>query len=565
MQRILLHILILLSSAFTLSSQPLAKAHNSDLSITTFRSSTIDCEREQVIGNYISDYLGTTVTTEELAWTGDVDQCDEGAISALGLERTKNRINYFRNLVGIPNGIIFTETKNQKCQKAVLMMNAARALDHFPTTDWLCSSPEGIEAAGKSNLSYGAHSSASVPQYIRDAGSGNGAVGHRRWILFPRAFEFGFGSTNWGTAMWVIGGNQNPEVYPEYVAYPSPGYFPKNLIYPRWSFSKRSANFDEATITMWDEIGNTISFTREEITNGFGDNTLVWVPEINLNDNSLGSDSYFRVRIENVKVSGEYETFEYEVLGIVPEHTENQMTLTNPFCNDLNGSVQLDVSTGYSGIKWSNGELDTESIENLSAGSHAVTITDKLGCEQIINFELIEDNPPATISSIDGNLTPASSSSEIYATTLISNGSYEWSINGGTITSGVSSNEIQVTWDESASTGELCVVFSDESGCSSNEYCVEVEMTISSIIEIQSNLVSVSPNPFSEVITLEIPEGEILKEVEIVSLNGTLMQKFTADSPTDKIKIKPGNLPSGIYFLKLGLLNRIRTVKVIKK
>ncbi len=365
-----------------LAAQPISEKYDDSIYISE-RSNEIECERAVIIEDYQNDFVGTNVSSMELDWNGNIDACEAGQISPLAMERTLRRINYFRHLVGLESEIIFSELKNKKSQKAVLMMDAENKLDHFPTVDWQCSSPEGIEAAGKSNLSYGGHSSASVPQYIRDAGSGNGAVGHRRWILYPKSHEFGFGSTNWGTAMWVIGGTKNPEYYPEFVAYPSPGYFPKNLIYPRWSFSKKGANFSAAKLRISNEAGEQIEYEQEEVTNGYGDHTLVWVPSINVNDSSLGSDFYVKVEIDSVKTGGNYENFAYEVLAITPELHEDQFFLEMPTCSLANGSISMIIPTGYKQISWSNGVENEETLNGLRAGIYSATITDAPATDSI--------------------------------------------------------------------------------------------------------------------------------------------------------------------------------------
>ena len=554
-------------SSFTILTAVHGQPISNDIDHTinfSFRDNIIECERASVIEDYQNDYLGTSVSSLELDWSGNVDNCDEGKISDLAMERTMRRINYFRNLVGIDNGIIFNEVKNEKCQKAVLMMDAENKLDHFPTSDWKCSSHEGIEAAGKSNLSYGGHSSASVPQYIRDAGSGNGAVGHRRWILYPKAYEFGFGSTNWGTAMWVIGGTQSLETYPEFVAYPSPGYCPKNLIYPRWSFSKKGANYSAAHIKMYDEKGDMIDYQREEITNGFGDNTLVWIPVINLYDESLGTDAYFKVIIDSVNTGGNYENFEYEVLGILPEPYNEPITYSQPSCENANGQISINIPAGYKSIAWSNGLQDTELISGLIAGNYSTTITDKIGCEQVLNFVLEDMNVPKVLNQINGNLTAFSNQSVVYSTEQHIDGNYLWNITNGTIINQTSNHEIEVVWDEGASDGQLCVFFTDFEACQSNEICIDIELSTSMTEELFAERVESFPNPVTGQLNVYWPTSNDLTYFEIKSTNGYSISKTNVTRYQNNMLIDVHDLSNGVYFLLLHFQDKVVLKKIIK-
>ena len=550
--RILITLALVFFSFLSIFCQPISYNKDSGEAQLNFRSVEINCNRDKIIQDYITGYEETQVNSTELAWDGDVDACKEGQISALALEKTRARINYFRKLVGIENKIIFNDEKNIKCQKAVLMMDAANKLDHFPTSDWLCSSTEGIEAAGKSNLSYGSHSSGSVPQYIQDSGNGNGAAGHRRWILYPKAYEFGFGSTNWGTAMWVIGGNKNPETYPDYVAYPSPGYFPKNLVYSRWSFSKKGANFSSSNITMTGENNASIEFTIEEIENGYGDNTLVWNPQINLYNTELGTDLYFQVSIDSVKVGAEYHTYEYEVLAINMQPTNEPYSYISPSCGKANGSITIEFPEGYKNVSWSTGAENTLTVGNLAAGMHSVSITDKLGCVRMMDFELEDLTEPQTLTSINGNLSSSPSVSEMYSTDQFDGGNYSWSITNGEIINQNLNSEIEVKWNEDVSEGQLCVYFVDANACESNEVCVEVGLMTSGLKHEFVNNISLYPNPVDQLLSVQIPLSDQITQVEIIDSKGQIVIDKTLRVLNKTIlEINVSSFNHGLYFIKL--------------
>ena len=290
------------------------------------------CDRQQIVEDYNTIYLGSQVLPAQLGWTGDVSTCNPGTISSLSLDNTLDRINYFRDLVGLPSNITFDPLLNQKCQEAALMMDANNSLDHNPPPTWLCYTINGDDAAGSSNLASGSNSSSSITAYISDHGVNNTAVGHRRWILNTRANIFGTGSTYTKNALWVINNFITPAPVP-FVAYPSPGFFPGPLVFGRWSFSIQSADFSLTTISMANEQGVNIPLTIEPITNGYGGNTIVWVPDPSYINNLFGSeDIKYMINILNVN-NAVQQNYNYEV--VIMTHKNGESLVHPPNCPNL--------------------------------------------------------------------------------------------------------------------------------------------------------------------------------------------------------------------------------------
>jgi hypothetical protein len=257
------------------------------------------CDRQQIVDNYNNIYLGSEVSTPQLGWTGNINTCDPGTISTLSINNTLDRINYFRDLVGLPSDIIFDPILNQKCQESALMMEANGTADHYPPASWSCYTTDGASAAANSNIAYGIHSSGAITGMIEDPGSYNYFVGHRRWLLFTRAT----GSTDNTNVTWVLDIPSFNAPFYEFVAYPSEGFFPAPLVFERWSFSFPDADFSNTTISMTDEQGINIPLTIEPTFSGTGDNTIVWVPDqafLNLNSSE---DEKYTINILNFSVS----------------------------------------------------------------------------------------------------------------------------------------------------------------------------------------------------------------------------------------------------------------------
>ena len=269
---------------------------------------------------YATNYLAPD---SPIAWTGNRATCDAGATASGFQDAVLLRLNYFRAMAGVPATVTFGGTYNGKDQKAALMMSANGQLSHNPPTTWTCYTAEGAEAAGNSNLALGASGRAAIDLYMKDPGTGNGAAGHRRWIVFPATQVMGTGDIpatggSAAQALWVFDSTTwgpRPPTREEFVAWPPPGFVPYQVVYPRWSFSFPQASFASATVTMT-QGGAGVPVTLETIANGYGDNTLVWFPTGMTSSQAWPqptTDTVYTVTINNVVVSGSPRSFTYEV------------------------------------------------------------------------------------------------------------------------------------------------------------------------------------------------------------------------------------------------------------
>jgi len=98
---------------------------------------------------------------------------------------------------------------------------------------------------------------------------------------------------------------------------------PYPVVFPRWSFSYRAADFSAASVTM--TVGaEEVSVVQEQPVTGAGENTIVWVPQGRDADLSSSSwdrpegDTTYAVRVENVGIGGVTRAFSYQVTVIDP-------------------------------------------------------------------------------------------------------------------------------------------------------------------------------------------------------------------------------------------------------
>ena len=259
-------------------------------------------------------------------WRGDPANCNEGEPSPEFRDAILHRINYFRAMAGIPANVHFSDEFNRKAQKAALMISVNRRLSHSPGPDWACYSSDGAQAARSSNLFLGVYAWDAISGYMTDPGDGNSFVGHRRWILYPQTQYMGTGdipnTSGYPAAnvLWVFDDNvwaPRPATRTEFVAWPPAGYTPYQVVFPKWSFSYPNADFSGASVAMTRADGRGVALTVYTPINGFGENTLVWRPDIPLE--RPASDTQYTIRIDNVIIDGVARAFVYDVTIFDPD------------------------------------------------------------------------------------------------------------------------------------------------------------------------------------------------------------------------------------------------------
>ncbi len=171
------------------------------------------------------------------------------------------------------------------------------------------------------------------------------------------------------------------------------------------------------------------------------------------NVNSLAANTY------NVTVSDLNNcTSPSAILPIIqPNQLNTNLSFINIGCDGDFGSATVNPSGGTPNylISWSNG-LSTNSVEQLTSGTYSVTITDTLGCQETIDFQISEP-------SISLLVTP-----------ILCNGSNNGVI-AATLNNSNSSSVYSVLWDDAnaqttytavgLSSGNYSVTMTDQFGC----------------------------------------------------------------------------------------------------
>ncbi len=289
---------------------------------------SVDVQSKASVTDYFNTfYLNQSVSTD---WNGNLATCNYGSTSAAFRESVMRRINYYRVMAGIPPLNNLYDVYNQKAQAAAALMSINDALNHTPPSSWTCYSQLAYDGASSSNLALGAYGLGAISLYMQDPGDGNGAVGHRRWILYPQTQEMGSGDIPshdgyWSSNALVVFDSHlwepRPETRDGFVAWPPAGYVPYQVVYPRWSFSYPGADFSTASVSMIKNGQSVSSIKLETVVNGYGENTLVWIP-FGLSPWQSwpvpSADEVYQVTISQVKINGVNQTFQYQVTIFSP-------------------------------------------------------------------------------------------------------------------------------------------------------------------------------------------------------------------------------------------------------
>jgi hypothetical protein len=349
--------------------KPTAQGRNVAARATT--SNWYDTSNRTAIRDSWHLVMAPTLTVP-MGWSGDVAAGIAGDTSQNWKDAVNTRINWFRAMAGVPAGIVLDPTYSAKAQQAAMMFSVNQQIDHFPPTTWINYTVDGAEAARNSNICYlfGFFDPGCVQVYIVDLGLNNSEVGHRRWLLYPQTQRMGTGDVSqvgsypYTNALWVFDGNfgaARPATRTPYVAWPPPGYVPYQVAGPRWSFSYPLADFSQATVSVM-RNGATVPVRIEAVQDGYGENTLVWVPD-NLDVTNFAwqgtapaADVTSVVIISGVSIGGISQSFSYSVTVFDPNSQPTSTfnltpaSATTPYTGGT-GSTSLTVTPA--GTTWS--------------------------------------------------------------------------------------------------------------------------------------------------------------------------------------------------------------------
>ncbi len=319
----------------------------------------VNSDRAQVAATYRSAVQQNLLLNPQ--WNGSAATCRAGTSSNTFDAATVETMNWFRSMAGLRT-VSENTSQASAAQQTALMMHAQNALSHSPASGWSCYTKAGADAAGASNLTLGLVGAHSIIGQIEDAGAGNEALGHRRWLLFPELTNVGVANTSRASAIQVVGANNFGTRYSEtdWVSWPPPGFVPEDTVYPRWSMSyagSGTVNLSGARVTVT-ENGRNLQVRILPNHNGFGDPTLGW--EVIGSNPTAPGDVVYNVNVTGVTIDGRATSRRYTVTSfdasgkggpiLGPSCQGKQATIIGTAGNDhLRGTNGVDVIVGLGG------------------------------------------------------------------------------------------------------------------------------------------------------------------------------------------------------------------------
>ena len=115
---------------------------------------------------------------------------------------------------------------------------------------------------------------------------------------------------------------------------------------------------------------------------------------------------------------------------------------------------------------------------------------------------------------IVGNTDPYSATLHEYTYTETPGSTYEWTVQGGSVTDGDGTSILSVVWTDEGN-GSVCVVETTADGCVGQEVCLDVLVRLSSVQELPQGQFEVYPNPARDWLQLQWT-GPVLNNARVV-------------------------------------------------
>lgn len=283
------------------------------------------CDRANIINDYLINYQPSDFTVNELNWTGNVNNCAVGSFNNNINTKILKRINFLRRICALNDDVIFSTPLNAQCKEAVLMFEKNGTISHCsgannaPCNSWQCTTSGAISAAQRSNLSFGDWNfNDPIDLYIEEEGTFNNALPHMKWILYSKAKTFGNAVGPTTNVMYIYDNFGNASMnQKQFIAFPPSGFVPASIVKNKWFFAIPNANFSNATVTIKNENGNNLPVIITTRNEPYGDSAVTWI--VNNIDTSNTYDVAYTVTVSNI-TNAPFKSYTYAVIVAQPVH-----------------------------------------------------------------------------------------------------------------------------------------------------------------------------------------------------------------------------------------------------
>ena len=238
-------------------------------------------------------------------------------------------------------------------------------------------------------------------------------------------------------------------------------------------------------------------------------------------------------------------------------------------------SMQLFVSTvtgatyDWQGPAGFGSTTQNPIIRNLSsanAGTYKASVTVG-GCSSPQSNITIAVNQSPVTSAITGSNSVKRFSTQTYSVTGSPGSVFNWSVIGGSIQSGGTSNTVVVHWDSTKANALIKVIETSALGC--NGSLVQQNVIVKSTIGIAENAmkmgsVSLFPNPASKILNVDFDLiHSANSKIEFVNMLGQSVLEFSKNvSSKDAIQLDISSLKTGMYFVSIVIGDEKKTMKI---
>lgn len=251
------------------------------------------------------------------------------------------------------------------------------------------------------------------------------------------------------------------------------------------------------------------------------------------------------------------------VVSVNPTLNANILQIEDALCyGEASGNIQLEISGGVSPYEflWQDNTI-SDNLNNLLAGDYEITVSDQIGCQDVINFQITEPEPISIDSSIiHPTLDNDDGSIKVNITGSNAPYKYTWLLDGVIV------GDMDSVWN--LSEGEYILEITDANGCIMIAH-FELVMNESTNIESELNageFITLFPNPTNGKVfasfnlnqprEINIYMYNLLGELLIYSKLGSVIEGNT--------EIDLNDYPTGMYLIKFEIDENIVARKVIK-
>lgn len=251
-------------------------------------------------------------------------------------------------------------------------------------------------------------------------------------------------------------------------------------------------------------------------------------------------------------------------MNSLPEQGSMPQGITE-LCSDTSTSYITDLIAGADDIFWNlappaAGSLSSDGInasidwEESFNGTAFLTVYGENNCGAgAESFAIVISVSALPSPEISGLIEVCDEEEASYETDENSGNSYNWEVDGGSITSGAGTNVVTVLWGSSG-IGLLSVTEENSLGCSDTTEDFEVTINdCTTIDEINYNDIRIYPVPSNGLLNVE--GNVIIESLSVYSSNGQLISSH--DSQSTDLEIDVSTLEIGLYIVRIKTVSGI--------